>query len=137
MYETLACTQSGRIISCSERWSSLFNLNFKLACIPDNRLKSSLGMVNFTDPPKRQAVTQLMCIFRNRESPEMGAEPWTCLVGEPVVMPWSVLLRSGGTCRSRSLIYCVVPRSVYSCSEEAHTCMHLLYHRYHPFDSFD
>ena len=23
------------------------------------------------------------------------------------------------------------------CSEEAHTCVHLLYHRYHPFDCFD
>ena len=34
----------------------------------------------------------------------------------------------------RSLICCVVPR-VYSCCKEAHTCVHLLFHRYHPGDS--
>ena len=54
----------------------------------------------------------------------MSAGPWACLVGEPFIVPW--LVHSDGTCRSRTLIYCVVPRSVYSCSEEAHTCLHLL-----------
>ena len=31
-------------------------LNFELVFIPVNRLKFSLGMVNFTNPPQTQAV---------------------------------------------------------------------------------
>ena len=40
----------------------------------------------------------------------MNAGPWACVVGEPVVVPWSV--HSDGTCQSRSLICYVVPRVI-------------------------
>ena len=66
----------------------------------------------------------------------MIAGPWTFLVGEPVVVPWSVLIAFRWYLPI-SIPYLLrrTPLCQLLAPKEAHTCVHLLYRRYHPIAS--
>ena len=101
--------QSGRIILSSEK----VEVHPLILNLPTCRIigKRIPGYGKFYRPPQKASccTTNVLC-FRKREPPKMNAGPWACVVGEPVVVPWSV--HSDGTCQSRSLICYVVPRVI-------------------------
>ena len=90
------------------------------------------GYGKFTDPPFLSKYRHLMCLSQKCEL-LFGGGRWafrfvslSLCHGRLIAFRWYLPVSI--------LIYCVVPR-VYSCCEEAHTCVHLLFHRYHPGDS--
>ena len=113
------------------RWSSLV---FRLARILLNRLKeNSLGTVNFTDPPFLSKYRHLMCLSQKCELLFGGGR-------------WAFRFMSLSLCQGRLIAFrWYLPDSIPYLLRRtpfclfllrgAHTCVHLLSHRYHPGDS--